>query len=93
MFRAVSLTKNDTDECKYSGYNVGFDRKRKFSVSNSFGRNSVILRVDISLLYILITKKDVLILGESPTQGLDGRTLTSEKNIQLLFPKLIRSFV
>ena len=87
------MTKNDTNEYKYSGYNVGFDRKRKFSVSNSFGKNCVIFRVDISLLYILITKKDVLILGENSTQGLHGRTLTSEKNIQLLFPKLIRSFV
>ena len=28
-------------------------------------------------------KHDILILGESPTQGLDGTTLTAEKNIQL----------
>ena len=28
-------------------------------------------------------KKDILILGEGPTQGLDGTTLTAEKSIQL----------
>ena len=28
--------------------------------------------------------KDILILGEAPTQGLDGTTLTVEKSIQLI---------
>ena len=38
-------------------------------------------------------KKDILILGESPTQGLDGTTLTAEINIQLILQKIIKSFV
>ena len=36
------------------------------------------------LLYMLI-KKDVLILGEGPTQGLHGATLTAEKNYSIYF--------
>ena len=28
---------------------------------------------------MLITKKDILFLGEGPTQGLDNATLTTEK--------------
>ena len=38
-------------------------------------------------------KKDILILGEGPTQGLDGTTITAEKNIQLILLKIIRNFV
>ena len=37
-------------------------------------------------------KKDILILGEGPTQVLDGAMLTAEKNIQLILLKII-SFV
>ena len=39
LFRAVSLTKHvDIDQYKYSGYGIGFDRKREFSFgSNGFG--------------------------------------------------------
>ena len=33
---------------------------------------------------MLITKKDISILGESPTQGLGGTTLTAEKKNQLI---------
>ena len=34
---------------------------------------------------MLITKeKDILILGEGPTQGLDGITLIAGKSIQLI---------
>ena len=48
LFGAVSLTKyNDIDKYKYSGYGIGFDRKRKFSVGNEFGRNCIIFVVDI----------------------------------------------
>ena len=40
-----------------------------------------------------IDNKKILILGEGPTQGLDGTTLTAEKNIQSILRKIIRSFV
>ena len=35
-------------------------------------------------------KKDILILGEDPTQGLEGTTLTPEKNIQLILQKITK---
>ena len=50
LFGAVSLTKHvDIDRYQYSGYGIGFDRKGEFSFgSNGFGRNVIILGVDIS---------------------------------------------
>ena len=37
--------------------------------------------------------KDILILGEGPTQELDDTTLTAEKCIQLILLKIVRNFV
>ena len=81
MFGAVSLTKNvDSDEQKYSGHGIGFDRKGTFSVGNGFGRNCIIFGVDMSSsVHVNSKKKYILILGENPRQRLDGTTLTAEK--------------
>ena len=39
MFGAVKLGKNaDIDKYKYSGYGIGFDRRRTFSVANGIGK-------------------------------------------------------
>ena len=75
------MTKHvDIDQYKYSGYGIGLDRKVEFSVGNGFGRNCIIFLVDISSsVHVDNKKKDILILGEGPTQGLDGTTLTTEK--------------
>ena len=80
LFGAVSLAKHvDIDQYKYFGYGIGFDKKGEFSVGN--GRNRIIFRVEFlsSSVHVDNKKKDVLILDESPTQGLDGTTLTAEK--------------
>ena len=71
MFGGVKLTKNaDVDKYKYSGYGIRFDRKAKFSVGNRFGRNCIIFRVGMSSsVHVYNKKKDILILGEGPTQG------------------------
>ena len=91
LFGAVSLAKNN-DIDKYSGYGIEFDRKGKFSVGNEFGGNCIIFGVDMSSsVHDDNKKKDILILGEGPTQGLDGTTLTEEKNIQLILLKIIRN--
>ena len=37
-------------------------------------------------------KKDILILGEGSTQGLDGTTLTAEKNYSINFTKSRKKF-
>ena len=56
---------------------MGFDREGSFSVGNGFGRNCIIFGLDMSSsVYFDNMKKDILILGEGPTQGLDCTTLT-----------------
>ena len=46
LFGAVALTKNaDIDNCKYSGYGVGFDRRSSFSFpSGGFSQNILFLK-------------------------------------------------
>ena len=93
LFVAVILTKNaDIDKHKYSGYGIGFGRKGMFSVGNGFGRNCIIFAVDMSFpVHADSKKKYILILGECPTQGFHGTTLTAEKNIQSSLLKIIRN--
>ena len=70
----------DIDRYKYSGYGIGFDRKGKISAGNGFDRNCIIFGVDMSSsVHVDNKKKDILLPGEGPTQGLDGTTLTAEK--------------
>ena len=64
----------------YSGYKIGFDRRSSFSFPGSgFGQNILISGVDMSSsAHIDNKKKDKLVLGKGPTQGLE-HTLTAEK--------------
>ena len=72
---------------KYSGYGIGFDGKGDFSrPSGGFGNNAIIFGVDMSSsVHTSNKKKDILILGEGLTQGLDGTTLTAEKMYSVNF--------
>ena len=75
------MTKNaDIEKYGYSGYGTGFDRRSDFSFPGSgFGQNVLIFGVDISSsAHIDNKKKDILVLGKGPTQGLE-HTLTAEK--------------
>ena len=95
LFGAVSLTKSpDIDKYKYSGYGIGFDRHEFFSYpSGGASRNVIIFGVDMSSsTKIDNNKKDILILGKGPTQGLQ-HTLSAEKNIQFFFLKIKKSFL
>ena len=94
MFGAVSLTKHaDIGQYKYSGYDIGFDRKGDFTFGNGFGRNCIIFRVDMSSsVYVDNKKKDILFLGKGPTQGLDGITLTAEKLYSINFTENNKEF-
>ena len=81
VFGAVTLTKNaDIEKYKYSGYGIGFDRRSSFSFSSGgFGQNVLIFGADMSSsIHIDNKKKDILVLGIGPTQGLES-TLTAEK--------------
>ena len=88
---AATLTiNNDIDEYKYFGYGIGFDKKEEFSFGNGFGRNCIIFGVDMSSsVHVDNKKKNISILGERPTQRLDG-TLTVEKSIQLILLKITK---
>ena len=87
LFGSVSLTKNaDIDKCKYSGYGIGFDRHGSFSFPGiGLGRNVRIFGVDMSSsVHVDNKKKDILILREGPTQGLE-HTLTAGKMYSINF--------
>ena len=72
----------DVDLYKYFGYGIGFDREGFFShPSGGDGKNVIIFGVDMSSsTKIDNRKKDILILGKGPTQGLE-HTLSAEKNV------------
>ena len=83
LFDAVRLTENvDIDKYQYSGYGIGFDRRRAFSFpGGGFSSNVIIFGVDISSSVHVDNKKiDILTLAKGPTQGL-GHTLTCRKNV------------
>ena len=93
MLGAVKLTKYiDIDLCKYSGYDIGFDRKRLFSIGDEVGRNVIIFGVDMSSSSLIDNKKKgILILGKGPTQGSE-HTLTAEKLCSINFTKYNAKF-
>ena len=87
LFGAVTLTKDgDIDKYGYSGYGIGFDRKSSFSFHDGeFGQNVIIFGADMSsFAHIDNKKKDILILGKGPKQGLE-HTLTTEKIYSITF--------
>ena len=87
LFGAVTLTQNaDIEKHKYSGYGIGFDRRSSFSFpSEGFGQNVLIFGADMSsFIHIDNKKKDILVLGRGPTQGLES-TLTAEKMYSINF--------
>ena len=91
MFGAVKLTRHpNIDSYKYSGYGIGFDRKGKFSFDNGFGHNAIIFGVDMSSSNN--KTKNILVLGEGITQGLDNTTLTAEKKSSINFTENNKKF-
>ena len=87
LFGAVTLTKNaDIEKNKYSGYGIGFDRRGSFSFSGGgFVQNVLIFGADMSSsINVDNKKKDILVLGKGPTQGLES-TLTAEKMYSINF--------
>ena len=94
MFGAATLTKNaDIDKYGYSGYGIVFDRKTTFSFpDDGFGQNVIIFGVDMSSsVHVDNKKKDILILGIGPTQGLE-HTLTGEKMYSINFTVTKKKF-
>ena len=57
-FGSVKLTKNvDVDKYKYSGYGIGFDGKRFYSIGDEIGRNVIMFAVDMSSSSLIDNKK------------------------------------
>ena len=95
MFVAVKLVKSaDIEKYKYAGYGIGFDRCGTFSFpTRGFSKNVIVFVVDMSsFVHADNKKKDILILGEGPTQRLDDTTLTAVKQVLILL-SLERNFV
>ena len=87
LFGSVTFTKNaDIEKYKYSGYGIGFNRRSSFSFpTGGFGQNMLIFGADMSTsIHIDNKKKDILVLGRGPTQGLES-TLTAEKMYSISF--------
>ena len=74
------------DKYGYSGFGIGFDRISNFTFpGGGFGQNVLLFGVDMSSSgHIDNKKKDILVLGKGPTQGLE-HTLTAEKMYSINF--------
>ena len=89
-----TLTKNDDiEKYGYSGYGIGFDRRSSFSFPRcGFGQNVIIFGADMSSSpHIDNKKKNILVLGRGPTQGLES-TLTAEKMYSINFTVIKKTF-
>ena len=94
LFGAVTLTKNeDIEKYKYSGYGIRFDRRSSFSFTGGgFRQNVLIFGADMSTsIHTDNKKKDILVLGRGPTQGLES-TLTAEKMYSVNFTVTKKKF-
>ena len=95
LFGAVTLTKNtDIDKQGYFGYGIGFDRRSSFSFpGGGFGQNVLMFGVDMSFsAHIDNKKKDILVLGKGPKQGLE-HNLTAEKMYSINFTVTKKNFL
>ena len=64
-----------------------------FSFGNDIGKNVIIFGVDMSSSSKIDNrKKDILILGKGPTEGLE-HTLSAQKLYSINFTKKIQNFV
>ena len=96
LFGSVKLTKNaDPDNYKCSSYDIGFDSPSEFLFTDgSMGSSVIIFGADMSLFVHIDNKnKDILILGEGPTQRLDDTTLTAEAKYPINFAQPNKRFV
>ena len=82
------MTKNAaSNKSKFSGCGIGFDSRSDSSFADiNMGKNVIIFGADMSSsVHIDNKNKDILILGEGLTQGLDDTTLTVEAKYPIYF--------
>ena len=95
MFGEANLTKNtDIDKYKYSGYGIGFDARGTLSFpAGGIDQNIIIFGGDMnSFVHANNRTKNILIIGEGNTQGLDDTTLIVEKMYSISFIVSARKF-
>ena len=93
LFGPLKPTKNaDPDKFKHSDYGRGFYSRSEFSTTvGIMGRKVIIFGSDMSSSADVDNKnKDILILGEGPTQGLDETTLTAVVKYSINFTQQIK---
>ena len=83
MLGGVKLIKNvDFGKYIYSGCGIGFDAHGSFLLfdGSGFGKNVIIFGANMaSSGHVDSRKKDIIMLGKDPTQGLGNTTLAAEK--------------
>ena len=90
FFGAVKLTKNaDPDKYSSSRYGIGFDSRSLFSyLGFDWSKNNFISGVDNSLsLHTDNKKRDLLVFGEGPTQGLNDTAMKAETKYSINFSR------
>ena len=94
LFGSIKLTKNlDIDKYKYSGYDIGFDRRDEFSFGDGFGQNVIVFGADMSSSVHANNKtKNILVLDKGFTQELDNTTIYAEKIYPINFTKTNTKF-
>ena len=96
LFGSVKLAKYaDLDKYKYTGYSIVIDsRSELLFTDGSYRKNVIIFGADMSSsVHVDNKRKDILILGEGPTQGLDDTTLTAEPKYSINFTQSRKGFV
>ena len=88
MFGTVKLTKNaNPDKYSYWRYGIGFDSRSLFLFPNfNWGQNVISFGVDnSSSVHIYNTKKDIVVFGNGPTQGVDDTAVTAAAEYSIKF--------
>ena len=88
----MKLTKKtDLDKYGYSGYGFGSDGMHIYNFDGQMMNGVKILLflelIIVFSLYVYIRKKEMLVLDEGPTDGLDDATLTAEDKYSINITK------
>ena len=93
---SLQLTKNAYPvKSKYSSYSIVLYSGSEFLFTDgSMGKNAIIFGADMSSsVHVNKTNKDILILGEGPTQELDDTAFTAETKYPTNFTQPRKRFV
>ena len=83
LFGTIKLTRNvNKSKFTYNGQEIAFDGKGFWNFNNDTARNDAAFGVDnSSSFYIDDLKYNFLVLGEGPTEGINGSDGAAEKKL------------